>query len=338
MTMKAIQINSFGMENIALKELPKPPSPENSEVLVRFHAASLNYRDYLVITGKYNAKFPLPLIVCSDGAGEVIEVGKGVSEFSVGDKVCATFAPTWIAGKPTKKELRTSLGGPLDGTLREYAILPESGIVKMPSHLSYEEASTLPCAALTSWSALFVQSQVLPGEFVVIQGTGGVSLFALQFAKLAGAKVILTSSSDEKLESGKKMGADFLINYRTEPKWGEKVKEITNGEGADHIIEVGGAGTLEESIKAVKLFGNIHLIGILGGTTPSLNLLPIVMGQVKIQGIVIGPRKSFLEMNRAIEENQMRPIIDKIFALGETRQAIEYLRDGKHFGKVVIKI
>ncbi len=336
--MKSIGINSFGLENIHLKDLPKPTSPEKGEILVKFHAASLNYRDYLVVTGKYNPKFPLPLIPCSDGAGEILEIGKDVKDFSVGDKICATFAPGWIAGKPSKKELRTSLGGPLDGTLREYAILPESGIVKMPSHLSFEEAATLPCAALTAWSALFEETNVLPGEYVVIQGTGGVSIFALQFAKLAGAKVILTSSSDEKLEFGKKLGADFFINYKKEPKWGEKVREITNGAGADHVIEVGGAGTLEESIKAVKLFGNIHLIGILSGQTPSLNLLPIVMGQIRIQGIVIGPRKSFERMNRAIEENQLRPDIDKIFTLGDTRQAIEYLRDGKHFGKVVIRI
>ncbi|MBE7412170.1 MAG: NAD(P)-dependent alcohol dehydrogenase [Leptospiraceae bacterium] len=336
--MKAIQIDSFGLENIQYKEIPDPAPVESSEVLVRFRAASLNYRDYLVVTGKYNPKFPLPLIPCSDGAGEVVEIGKNIKNFSVGDRVCATFAPNWDSGKPTKKEIRASLGGPLDGTLREYAVLPESGLVKIPSHLSFEEGATLPCAALTAWSALFGESPVLPGESVVIQGTGGVSIFALQFAKLAGAKVILTSSSDEKLSQGRKLGADFLINYKTDPKWSKKVREFTNGEGADHIVEVGGAGTLDESIQSVKLFGSIYLIGVLSGSSPSLNLLPIVMGQVKIQGIVIGPKKSFEKMNRAITENSIHPVIDKIFPLEETRRAIEYLRDGKHFGKIVITI
>lgn len=336
--MKAIQIHSFGLDQIQLKELENPNSPEKGEVLVRFHAASLNYRDYLVITGNYNPKFPLPFIPCSDGAGEVVGIGKDVKGLSIGDRVCVTFAPAWVSGKPSKKELRASLGGPLDGTLREYGVFSENALVKIPAHLSFEEASTLPCAALTAWSALFEETNVLPGEFVVIQGTGGVSIFALQFAKLIGAKIILTSSSDEKLALGKKLGADYIINYKNEPHWSKVVREITNGDGADHVIEVGGAGTLEESIKSVRLFGNIHLIGILGGTTPSLNLLPVVMGQIRIQGIVIGPKKSFEKMNRAIESNQLRPVIDKIFSLEDTRFAIDYLKNGKHFGKVVIKI
>ncbi len=336
--MKAIRLSSFGKENLSLIDLPDPGVPGPGEVLVRFRAASLNFRDYLVIQGKYNPKFPIPLIPCSDGAGEIVQLGEGVSDFQIGDKVNATFAPYWLSGPANKKELRTTLGGPLDGTLREYAILPASGIVPMPSHLSFEEAATLPCAALTAWSSFFVENKLKQGESVVVQGTGGVSLFALQFAKKTGAIVYLTSSSDEKLEKGKSLGADFLINYKETPAWGEKIRELTGGEGAHHVVEVGGAGTLEESIKAVKLFGTIHLIGILAGSTKDLNLLPLVMNQIKMQGIVVGHREAFLTMNRKIESWNLKPVIDKVFELSEFGEALDYLKDGKHFGKIVVRV
>lgn len=336
--MKAIRLSAFGKENLSLTELPDPGAPGKGEVLVRFRAASLNFRDYLVVQGKYNPKFPVPMVPCSDGSGEIVEVGEGVEGFQKGDKVNATFAPYWLNGPASKKELRTTLGGPLDGTLREYAILPASGVVPMPSHLSFEEAATLPCAALTAWSSFFVENQVKTGDSVVVQGTGGVSLFALQFAKQVGATVYLTSSSDEKLERGKSLGADHLINYKNVSAWGEKIRELTGGEGADHIVEVGGAGTLEQSLQAVKLFGTIHLIGILAGSTKDLNLLPIVMNQIKVQGIVVGHRAAFLEMNRAIENWQLRPVIDKVFELQDFKEALEYLKDGKHFGKIVVKV
>ncbi|PJZ77674.1 zinc-dependent alcohol dehydrogenase family protein [Leptospira neocaledonica] len=336
--MKAVQLSSFGKENLSLIDLPDPGKPGPGEVLVRFRAASLNFRDYLVVQGKYNPKFPVPMVPCSDGAGEIVEVGEDVVDIKSGDKVNATFAPYWLSGAADKHQLRTTLGGPLDGTLRQYAILPTTGVVPMPPHLSFEEAATLPCAALTAWSSFFVENKLQKGESVVVQGTGGVSLFALQFAKAVGATVYLTSSSDEKLEKGKSLGADHLINYKNITSWGEKIRELTGGEGADHIVEVGGAGTLEQSIKAVKLFGTIHLIGILAGAIKDLNLLPIVMNQIKVQGIVVGHRQGFLEMNQAVEKWKLKPVVDKIFELSEFKDALEYLKDGKHFGKIVVRI
>jgi NADPH:quinone reductase-like Zn-dependent oxidoreductase len=336
--MKQIQISAFGLENLSMIDAPEPSKPQANQVLVRLRAASLNFRDHLVVTGKYNPKFPVPLVPCSDGAGEVVEIGGDVSEFAVGDRVLATFAPKWIGSEATHAEMRYTIGGPLDGTLREYALFPETGLVKIPSHLSYEEASTLPCAALTAWSSFHRYSRLVAGQTVVIQGTGGVSIFALQFAKLASANIILTSSSSEKLEKGKAIGADHLINYKEIEKWGTEVRRITNKIGADHIVEVGGAGTLEQSIIACKPFGVIHLIGILAGKSGELNLLPVVMNNIKVQGIVVGGREAFIEMNRAIEISKLKPIIDKVFPLQETREAIEHLKSGSHFGKIVIKI
>jgi len=336
--MKQIQLSSFGIENLKLINASEPGKPNTGEVLVRMRAASLNFRDNLVIAGKYNPKFPTPMIPCSDGAGEVIEIGEGVSEFQVGDRVLATFAPRWIADKATHQEMRHTLGGPLDGTLREYIIFSDSGLVKLPDHLSFEEGATLPCAALTAWSAFHIYSRLVAGEVVVIQGTGGVSLFGLQFAKLSGAKIILTSSSEEKIEKAKALGADFCINYKQTPEWGKEVRHLTKKIGADHILEVGGAGTLEQSITACKPFGVVHLIGILAGRSGELNLLPAVMNNIKIQGIVVGGRKAFQEMNHAIEAGVLKPVVDKIFPIEETKEALDYLKSGSHFGKIVISI
>lgn len=336
--MKQAQISKFGLENLNIEEVPTPDAPGPNEVMVRIYAASLNYRDSLVVEGKYNPKFPLPLVPCSDGAGEVVSVGKDVKEFDVGDRVCLTFAPKWIAKEASHFEMRYTIGGPLPGTLREFAIVPESGLVPIPHHLSYEEAATLPCAALTAWSGFYEFSQLKPGDTVVVQGTGGVSIFALQFAKIAGAKVIVTSSSEEKLAKAKELGADSLINYKESPEWGKEVRKITNKVGADHIIEVGGAGTLEQSIAACRPFGVIHLIGILAGKSGELNLLPAVMNNLKIQGLVVGGRNAFLEMNKAIETSGLRPVVDRVFPLDKIKEAIQYLRSGSHFGKIVIKI
>ncbi|MDF3818611.1 NAD(P)-dependent alcohol dehydrogenase [Leptospira sp. 96542] len=336
--MKQIQLSKFGLDNLVLLDVPKPESLGKGEVLVRLYAASLNYRDSLVVEGKYNPKFPLPLVPCSDGAGEVVGVGEAVSEFEIGDKVLLQFAPLWIGKEATHRELRHTIGGPLPGTLREYAVVSEFGLVKMPTHLSYEEGATLPCAALTAWSGLYSFNQVKAGETVVVQGTGGVSIFALQLAKLAGATVIVTSSSDEKLKKAKSLGADYSINYKETPEWGKEVRSITNKIGADHIIEVGGAGTLEQSIAACKPFGVIHLIGILAGRSGELNLLPAVMNNIKIQGLVVGGRNAFFDMNKAIESSKLKPVVDKVFPIENTKGAIEYLRSGSHFGKIVITI
>lgn len=336
--MKAGQISAWGLENLKITEVSEPPKPGKGEVLVRMRAASLNFRDYLVVNGKYNPKFPLPMVPLSDGAGEVAEVGEEVTRFSVGDKVLAQFAPLWISGNANHQELRTTLGGPLDGTLREYAVFPETALVSMPDHLTFEEGATLPCAALTAWSALFVENKLQPGEVVVVQGTGGVSLFALQFAKMTGARVIVTSSSEEKLERAKEFGADELINYRSTPDWEKEVKKLTDGEGADHIIEVGGAGTLQKSVKCVKHFGVVHLIGVLAGGSGEFHLLPVVMSNVRLQGVIVGSRKSFESMNAAISSNRLKPVVDKTFSMAESKEAIQYLKDGKHFGKIAIQI
>ncbi len=336
--MKQIQVSPFGLQNLKLVEVAEPNEPKSNEVLVRFRAASLNFRDHLVIEGKYNPKFSLPLIPCSDGAGEVVSIGTDVTEFQVGDRVLATFAPNWIGQEATHFEMRNTIGGPLPGTLREIAVIPETGLVRIPSHLSFEEAATLPCAALTAWSSFHIFSKLVPGQVVVIQGTGGVSIFALQFAKLAGAISILTSSSPEKLERGRTLGADHLINYKELESWGVEVRRLTNKVGADHIVEVGGAGTLEQSIIACKPFGVIHLIGILAGRSGDINLLPVVMNNIKVQGIVVGGKKAFIQMNQAIESSKLKPVIDKVFPIEETREAIEYLKSGSHFGKIVIKI
>lgn len=336
--MKAILLPQFGRENLKLTEIPDPEPPGPGHVLVRYRTASLNYRDLLVIAGKYNPKFPLPLIPCSDGAGEVVEVGEGVTEFQVGDRVMSTFAPHWVDGDAEHWELRTTLGGPLPGTLREFAVLPATGLVKTPEYLTNAEAATLPCAALTSWTSLVRLGGIKPGDWVVTQGTGGVSLFALQIAKLQGAKVILTTSDEAKREKALALGADAVIDYKKTPHWGTEVRKITDKRGADHIIEVGGAGTLQESIRAIRPFGTIHLIGVLGGGSGNIELLPVVMNQVRIQGVVVGSRNGFRDMNRAFAFHKVQPQVDRVFSWEDFRESLDYLKSGKHFGKVVVEI
>ncbi|TNE51035.1 MAG: NAD(P)-dependent alcohol dehydrogenase [Deltaproteobacteria bacterium] len=336
--MKAIEIQgSFGLENLKQVERDEP-AVKPGQVKLRMKAVSLNYRDLLMVQGLYDPRQPLPLIPCSDGVGEVVEVGEGVSRVAVGDRVCPIFAQKWISGEPTHEKLRSTLGGPYDGTLTESMVLSEEGLVKVPDHLSDAEAATLPCAAVTAWSALVTLGQVKAGDTVLVQGTGGVSIFALQFAKLLGARVLVTSSSDEKLERVQAMGADEVINYRTEPKWGKVARERTGRVGVDHIIEVGGAGTLQQSLRAIRIGGHISLIGVLSGGVSDVNILPLVMGQVKVQGLVVGAREGFEAMNRAIDTNQMKPVVDKVFSFDQAQEAFQHLEAGKHFGKVCIEI
>lgn len=337
--MKSFEIQSgFGLDNLKLVDRADPV-PGHGEVLVRMRAASLNFRDYLTVIGQYNPRYKLPLVPGSDGAGEVISVGPGVEDWKPGDRVMSCFALDWLSGIPGLKQVRnSSLGGPLDGTLTELRVFPARSLVAIPETLSYEEASTLPCAGVTAWSALATETQVLPGQVVVVLGTGGVSIFALQFAKMMGAVVIVTSSSGEKLAKAQALGADHVINYRDKPAWSKEVRRITSMEGADHIIEVGGAGTLEESLKAVKFFGHISLIGILAGSAKELNLLPILMQNVRMQGVLVGSRNGLEQSARAIEAHKIKPVIDRTFPFAETRAAIQYLADGKHFGKVCISI
>jgi len=334
--MKVVEIKEqFGLEHVVMAERPElQPGP--GQVAIELAAASLNYRDLLTVRGHYNPKQPLPLIPCSDGAGVVLSVGEGVSMVQPGDRVATIFAQDWLAGRPDARALGSTLGGPLDGTLSERMVLPQWGVVPVPEHLSFAEASTLPCAAVTAWNALTLGSPIQAGDTVLAMGTGGVSIFALQLAQLLGARVIVTSSSDEKLERARALGAWQTINYLDEPDWGKQVRKLTGG-GADLIVEVGGAGTLAQSMQAIRPGGQISLVGVLAGGKAELDTIPLLMRCIRVQGILVGHRKSFMAMNRAIALNGMRPVVDRTFPLRESRAALETMADGRHFGKICIE-
>jgi NADPH:quinone reductase-like Zn-dependent oxidoreductase len=336
--MKVYEIQErFGLDHLRVVERPDP-TPDHGQVMLRMRAVSLNYRDILTVAGLYNPRQALPLVPCSDGVGEVVAVGKGVRRFKEGDRVAALFCQRWIGGAPTYDKLRSTLGGPRDGTLAESMVLSEEGVVPVPEHLSDEEAATLPCAGLTAWSALAGYGDVGPGDTVLIQGTGGVSIFGLQFAQLLGAKVIVTSSSGDKLKRARELGAWREINYVDDPDWGKTARELTDGVGVDHVIDVGGARTLEQSLRAVRIGGEISLVGVLSGAAADLNLVPIFMKNVRIQGIVVGSRDGFEAMNRALAVHRTRPVVDRVFPFAEAREAFEFVMSGSHFGKVCIAI
>ena len=300
------------------------------EVLVRMRAASLNYRDLAVATGRYfGGAATRKMIPMSDGAGEIEAVGEGVTSLAVGDKVVGTFS----SGRPP-----APLGSPLDGVLTEYRVFPDDGVVKFPEHLTFEEASTLPCAGVTAWNALMESKVLVPGETVLCLGTGGVSIWALQLAKAAGARVIITSSSDDKLKHAKELGADDVINYKTTPKWHEEVMKLTGGEGADHIVEVGGSGTLPLSYQSVARGGEIALIGVLTQPQGDLSPHPMMLKGATLRGIFVGPRELLVRLCRAVAVNKIHPVVDSVFAFDKALDAYKYLQSGKHFGKVVIKI
>jgi len=336
--MRVVELRErFGLENVTLATRSKPIA-EPGRVVLRMLAASLNYRDLLMVLGQYNPKQPLPLIPCSDGVGEVVSVGQGVERVRVGDRVAPIFAQDWISGRPRIEVLRSTLGGPLDGTLTEYLALKESGVVRVPQHLSDDEAATLPCAGLTAWNALVTHGGVKAGDTVLVQGTGGVSIFALQFAVLLGARVIVTSSSDEKLERARSLGAWKTINYRSLPDWGREAWKLADDRGVDLVVEVGGAGTLAHSLAAVRPGGQISLIGVLAGGMSEINIVPILMGQIRVQGVLVGHRENFETMNRAIEVHHLRPAVSRVFPLDDTRAALTHLAAGEHFGKIAIRI
>lgn len=330
-------VEAFGLQNLRMGERPDPtPGPRQAVIAVR--AAALNYRDLLMVEGAYNPRQPLPLIPLSDGVGEVIAVGQGCRRVKVGDRVSPHFFPTWVAGEPSRARMRPALGGPLDGALTERWCLDEEALVHVPEHLTDEEASTLPCAAVTAWNALTVRGSLGPADTVLLQGTGGVSLFALQFAKALGARVIMTSSSDEKLERARAMGADHTLNYRNNPGWGREAKAIAGGDGVDLVVEIGGAGTLAQSLVAVRPGGQVSLIGVLAGSGGELNLIPILMQNVRLQGITVGDRESFEAMNRAITQHRIRPVIERVFPFEAHVEAFEALRSAQHMGKYVIRV
>jgi NADPH:quinone reductase-like Zn-dependent oxidoreductase len=335
--MKAYEISEpKGIDSLNLVDRPNP-KPGHGEVLIRVRATSLNYRDLAIIRGGLAGMMKLPLIPLSDGAGEIVETGPGVTRFKNGDRVAGIFTQCWLAGPPIQNMYTTSLGGGVNGMLAEYVVLPEDGVVHIPDFLSFEEASTLPCAAVTSWNALVTEGDLQSGETVLVMGTGGVSIFALQFARMIGARVIATSSSDAKLERLRTMGASAVVNYKINEKWDARVLELTGGHGVDHVVEVGGPGTLQRSLSAVKTGGIVSLIGILTGAG-EVDPMPILFKNARIQGILVGSRQMFEEMNRAIEVNQLRPVIDRVFPFNDARAAYRHLESGAHFGKVCIAI
>ena len=335
--MKAYQITKdYSIET--LKQVEKNNTTLlPHEILIQIKAVSLNYRDLLVIKGVDKWKPPVGRIPVSDGVGIVVEIGNQVTEVSVNDRVAGLFFPNWMDGKLSSEKLVNSLGGNAnDGMLQEYVILKENEVIKVPDYLTNEEAATLPCAAITAWHGLMEKGNVKAGDSVLIQGTGGVSLFSMQFALAAGAEVILLSGSDDKLERAKKLGVNHLINYKSVPQWENEVMKITNGIGAKHIVEVVGSDHINKSIEAVALDGTISVIGIMNGLTGNINTAQLMSKQIKLQGINVGSKEMFLRMNQTLEAKKIHPIIDSAFLFQDTIDAFKRLESGSHFGKLVI--
>jgi NADPH:quinone reductase-like Zn-dependent oxidoreductase len=333
--MHAWQFSSFGLDSLEFVERPTSvPGP--GEVLLGVRAISLNYRDLLMIKGKYNPKLQLPRIPCSDGAGEVLAVGEGVTAWKPGDRVMGIFMQNWLDGPLTAVRSKGALGGDVDGMLADSVVLKETGLVGIPNHLSYQEAATLPCAAVTAWNAL-AAGDLKPGGTVLIQGTGGVSIFALQFARLRGARVLGISSSDAKLERAKAMGLDAGLNYREHPDWEHWVRDQTGGEGVDLVVEVGGVGTLPRSLKAVRIGGTIALVGVLDESAEPLRIPLIEHKWVRIQGIYVGSRRDFVEMNKALWLTKLRPVGEE-FHWTQTREVFGRMEEASHFGKIVLSV
>ena len=329
--------DSFGLEHLVPAERAVPKA-KAGEVLVRLRAVSLNFRDLLVIQGKYNPRMKLPRVPVSDGAGEVVSVGEDVTTWKSGDRVVIPFFPGWLEGELTAAKVASALGGDVDGLLREFAVISADALLPIPSHLSFAQAATLPCAGVTAWNGLFTAGHLKPGETVLLQGTGGVSLFGLQFARLAGARIILISSSDEKLERARALGAHETINYRTKPDWEKSVLALTDGKGVDLTLEVGGTGTLSKTLKATAYAGRVSLIGVLSGISGEVQLGHLLHKSIGIKGIYVGSRENFAGMNRSISQYQLEPVIDHVFPFAESVSAFRQLEAAKHFGKLVIEI
>ena len=333
--MHTWQISSFGVDSLEFVERPAP-QPGPGEVLVRIHAISINYRDLLMVKGLYNPKMKLPRVPCSDGAGEIAAVGEGVTQWKKGDRVAGAFMQNWLDGPPTPAKVKGALGGDIDGMLTEYRCLKETGLVTLPAHLSFAEAATLPCAAVTAWNAL-AAGNLKPGATVLILGTGGVSIFALQLAKLMGARVLGISSSAAKLERARSLGLDAGLNYRETPAWERWAMDQTGGEGVDLVVEVGGIGTLPRSLGAIRMGGVIAQIGVLAGPADPIPLALILHKQARIQGIYVGSRKDFEEMNRAISLAALRPVTES-FPWSQAREVMARMETASHFGKLVLTV
>jgi NADPH:quinone reductase-like Zn-dependent oxidoreductase len=334
---KAWQIGRFGLD--ALEQVEhRIPQPGPHDLLVRVGAASLNYRDRLVIEGTFVPNLALPFVPTSDGAGEVVAIGKDVSRFRVGDRVIGTYIPKWIDGDGRGPDGDyVNRGGPLPGVLSEYVLFDEQSVVPTPMYLTDREASTLPIAAVTAWTALFEHGRLRPGETVLVEGTGGVSIFALQLAVAAGARVIVTSSSDEKLERAKALGASDTINYARYPEWDTQVREVTSGHGADHIIEVVGGDNVRRAANALARNGRIALVGLMDGLTLSADIMPMLVERRAIRGVIVGSRRNFEDLNRALELLRLHPVIDRVYPFDEAPAAFAHLTRGA-FGKIVIDV
>ncbi|BEP62147.1 NAD(P)-dependent alcohol dehydrogenase [Variovorax sp. V213] len=335
-TMMALLAKGFSLDALELAERPVP-QPRRGEILIRVRAVSLNYRDLAVLTGTYIPNLPLPFVPASDACGTVVAIGEEVNRFAVGDRVTPIYTQGWHDGLPTPQQRSSrTLGAPLDGVLQTYIVVPAEDAVRAPDLLSNEEASTLPIAGLTAWSAL-AEGNVKSGDTVLVQGSGGVALFALQFAKAAGATVIATSSSDAKLEKMKLLGADIGINYRTTPEWEHAVKEVTGGRGVDLVVETGGA-TLAQSLTATAFGGFVAVVGFVAGYNATIQLRQLIGPVVRVQGIAVGSRARFEAMNRAIAANNIRPVIDSTRHISDAVAAFKHMQNGSHFGKVVVTL
>lgn len=339
--MKAWVVADFGIDKLETRESAMP-EPGPGEVVVEVHACSLNYRDLMTVEGKYNPKMPLPRVPLSDGAGVVHAVGEGVTRVKAGDRVAAIFMQNWLDGAPDAQKYRGALGGDIDGMAAQYVKLHSDGVVRLPEHLSYAQAATLPCAAVTAWSALHraqgMFGKIGAGSTVLIQGTGGVSMAALQLAKAMGARVLGTSSSDEKLERATALGLDAGVNYKTTPDWAEWALAQSDGAGVDLVIEVGGAGTFTQSLKAVRIGGSVAQIGVLSQSDEPMAVPLILRKQVRVQGIYVGSRADFEAMNGLLEQARIKPVVDREFAFAEMPEAFRVMRDASHFGKLVVRM
>jgi NADPH:quinone reductase-like Zn-dependent oxidoreductase len=334
--MKSWQINQFGLDALHLVDSPQP-QPGPGEVLVRWRAWSLNYRDLAILQGTYLPGLPLPFTPLSDAAGEIVAIGDGVTAWKPGDRAISHYVQSWQEGPATLENTRATLGGPLPGTLSELGILPEHGLVPLPAHLSFAEGATLPIAALTAWSALFNAGDLRPGATVVLEGTGGVSLFGLQLARAAGLRTIITSGRDEKLARARTMGADATLNYRATPDWARHVREFTQGYGADFVLDVGGPATIGEALQAVRMGGRIAFVGFLGGTALNIDALALIRSGATIHSLRVGSRTDFRQLLRSLELARLHPPIDRVFSFHEVPAAFAHLRQAAHFGKIVVQ-